>query len=160
MKSHEIFESNPDLKEVHVTSDGTPFYNANDAKQHAKTLKDKSVELVVNPSVLDVIVDDADSDELENDDQLQTAEGIKGEMIGLDAQPDGSVNVLSIESTGGTPLGDLTTLSADETKDLIQAGGEAIKAPEVSTVEAPKAEAPAAAAPAVETPKATSKNSK
>ena len=47
-----IFESNPNLKEVHMTSDGQCFYNDNDAKMHAKTLEDKSVELVMNPTFL------------------------------------------------------------------------------------------------------------
>ena len=52
MKKHEIFETNPNLKEVHITSDGQAFYNDNDAKMHAKTLEDKKVELVLNPSFL------------------------------------------------------------------------------------------------------------
>lgn len=47
-----IFESNPNLKEVHMTSDGQCFYNDNDAKMHAKTLEDKAVELVMNPTFL------------------------------------------------------------------------------------------------------------
>ena len=47
-----IFESNPNLKEVHMTSDGQSFYNDNDAKMHAKTLKDNSVELVMNPKFI------------------------------------------------------------------------------------------------------------
>lgn len=42
----EIFKLNPDLKEVHVTSDGTAFYNGNDAQNHARTLADKSVTKV------------------------------------------------------------------------------------------------------------------
>ncbi len=33
----------PNLKEVHVTSDGTAFGNAGDAKNHAVTLKDTNV---------------------------------------------------------------------------------------------------------------------
>lgn len=48
----EIFKSNPNLKEVHMTSDGQCFYNDNDAKMHAKTLEDKAVELVMNPTFL------------------------------------------------------------------------------------------------------------
>lgn len=47
-----IFESNPNLKEVHMTSDGQCFYNDNDAKMHAKTLEDKAVELVMNPKFI------------------------------------------------------------------------------------------------------------
>ncbi|WP_445720229.1 hypothetical protein [Flavobacterium sp.] len=48
----EIFKSNPNLKEVHMTSDGQCFYSDNDAKMHAKTLEDKAVELVMNPTFL------------------------------------------------------------------------------------------------------------
>jgi len=33
----------PNLKEVHVTSDGTAFGNHGDAKNHARTLKDTNV---------------------------------------------------------------------------------------------------------------------
>lgn len=62
MKTHKIFESNPNLKEVHMTSDGESFYNDNDAKAHAKTLKDKSVELVVNASLIEVTTDDIDDE--------------------------------------------------------------------------------------------------
>lgn len=161
MKSHEIFESNPSLKEVHVTSDGTPFYNDNDAKMHAKTLKDKSVELVVNPLLIDVITEDIDSDDdFETNDQLKTGDAIPGEMTGLDAKPDGSVNPVTEASTGGAPLGELTTLSADETKELINAGGEAINVVEAPAVEAPKVETPAVEAPKAETPKTTTKNNK
>lgn len=47
-----IFESNPNLKEVHMTSDGQCFYNDNDAKLHAKALEDKAVELVMNPKFI------------------------------------------------------------------------------------------------------------
>jgi len=35
-----------------MTSDGQCFYNDNDAKMHAKTLEDKAVELVMNPTFL------------------------------------------------------------------------------------------------------------
>lgn len=150
MKSHEIFESNPDLKEVHVTSDGTPFYNANDAKNHAKALADKAVELVINPLVLEVIVDEADSEELEATDQSKTGDEITSDMRGFEATADGSVITITEGSTGGAPIGDLPTLSADETKDFIQSGAQAINAPEVPSIETLKAE----------TPKANTKNSK
>lgn len=65
MEKLEIFKTNPNLKEVHMTSDGQCFYNEYDAKMHAKTLKDKTVELVVNPNQLEVIVEDEDEDEQE-----------------------------------------------------------------------------------------------
>lgn len=41
-----LFASNKTLNEVHITSDGTAFYSASDAKNHARTLKDKTVESV------------------------------------------------------------------------------------------------------------------
>ena len=37
-----IFEASPAMKEVHVASDGTAFYTLNDAKNYARTLKNKS----------------------------------------------------------------------------------------------------------------------
>lgn len=53
--SQEIFKTNPDLKRAYITSDGTPFYQENDAKNHAKTLKDKSVEPIYNEKELQVV---------------------------------------------------------------------------------------------------------
>lgn len=41
-----LFASNKTLNEVHITSDGTAFYSASDAKNHARTLKDRTVESV------------------------------------------------------------------------------------------------------------------
>ena len=38
-----VFAANPDMKEVHVTSDGTAFYDLCDAKNHARSLKNKAV---------------------------------------------------------------------------------------------------------------------
>ena len=38
-----VFTLNPDITEVHVTSDGTAFYGRNDAQSHAKTLKNRDV---------------------------------------------------------------------------------------------------------------------
>ena len=38
-----VLAANPDMKEVHVTSDGTAFYTLCDAKNHARTLKNKAV---------------------------------------------------------------------------------------------------------------------
>jgi len=51
---HEIFKTNPNLKEVHITSDGECFYNEGDAKNHSKSLEDKKVELVLNPDHITV----------------------------------------------------------------------------------------------------------
>lgn len=41
-----IFNDNPELNAYHETSDGKAFYTPNDAKNHAKTLTDKTVKLV------------------------------------------------------------------------------------------------------------------
>ena len=47
--SQDIFTQNPNLQEVFKTSDGEYFYNENSAKNHAKTLEDKSVEHLEKP---------------------------------------------------------------------------------------------------------------
>lgn len=39
----DLFASQKTLDEVHITSDGTAFYTLSDAKNHARTLKDKAV---------------------------------------------------------------------------------------------------------------------
>lgn len=39
----EALRQNPDIKEVHVTSDGTAFYSRNDAQNHAKSLSNHEV---------------------------------------------------------------------------------------------------------------------
>lgn len=39
----EILSANPEMKEIHVTSDGTAFYSRNDAQNHAHTLKNREV---------------------------------------------------------------------------------------------------------------------
>lgn len=69
MKKHEIFKTNPNLKEVHMTSDGQAFYNDNDAKLHAKSLEDKKVELVLNPDHIEVVAEEV----LETKEQVPTA---------------------------------------------------------------------------------------
>lgn len=39
----DVLKQNPDMKEVHVTSDGTAFYTLNDAKNHAGSLSNREV---------------------------------------------------------------------------------------------------------------------
>lgn len=56
-----IFENQPNLEKCFSTSDGEHFYNENDAKNHAKSLEDKTVEPVYNPKFLG----DASSEESE-----------------------------------------------------------------------------------------------
>lgn len=38
-----IFKQNPDIKEAHITADGTAFYGRNDAQNHANTLANREV---------------------------------------------------------------------------------------------------------------------
>lgn len=61
-----IFENYPNLEKCFATSDGEHFYNENDAKNHSKSLEDKSVEPVYNPSFLQV----EDTEEL-SDEELE-----------------------------------------------------------------------------------------
>lgn len=104
MKKHEIFKTNPNLKEVHMTSDGQAFYNDNDAKMHAKSLEDKKVELVLNPDHIEVV-----AEEVEEIDQLVSAkmklisdEGNGEENEEIKANADGTENVLTEESKEST----------------------------------------------------------
>lgn len=58
----EVFKENPQLKRVYVTTDGTPFYQENDARNHAKSLEDKTVEEVLNPAMLDVVEEEEETE--------------------------------------------------------------------------------------------------
>lgn len=80
MKKHEIFETNPNLKEVHITSDGQAFYNDNDAKMHAKTLEDKKVELVLNPTFLSDI-EVIDEEDLSGSGEPKLEDLTKAELV-------------------------------------------------------------------------------
>lgn len=80
MKKHEIFETNPNLKEVHITSDGQAFYNDNDAKMHAKTLEDKKVELVLNPKFL-TDIEVIDDEDLSGSDEPKLEDKTKAELV-------------------------------------------------------------------------------
>lgn len=59
-----IFENHPNLEKCFSTSDGEHFYNENDAKNHAKSLEDKVVEPVYNPTFLG----DASSNDVADED--------------------------------------------------------------------------------------------
>ena len=39
----DVLRQNPDINEVHVTSDGTAFYTRNDAQNHANSLQNREV---------------------------------------------------------------------------------------------------------------------
>ena len=80
MKNHEIFKTNPDLKEVHMTSDGQAFYNDGDAKAHAKTLEKKEIELVLNSKFLvDIEVDE--EEELLGSEEPKLEDLTKAELV-------------------------------------------------------------------------------
>lgn len=79
-----VFEQNPHLAKVYCTSDGTPFYQENDAKNHAKTLDDKAVETVYNESLLEV-VDSEDMTEAEKQmAEFEAAEKAKADQEAAD----------------------------------------------------------------------------
>lgn len=48
----DILKANPDIQEVHITSDGTAFYTRNDAQNHANTLKNRDVFSTKRTSVV------------------------------------------------------------------------------------------------------------
>lgn len=50
MKTKTVFELHPNLKSYHETSDGTPFFHAHDANNHARSLEDKTVKEVKKTS--------------------------------------------------------------------------------------------------------------
>lgn len=68
---HKIFKSNPNLKKAYITADDTAFYQEGDAKTHAKTLSDKTVETVFNEKELQVVNEENLSDE---DKEMQAFE--------------------------------------------------------------------------------------
>ena len=65
----DVFENNPKLEKCFVTSDGQAFYQEGDAKNYAKSLEDKSVEVVLNPNLIDV----NDAEELSDLDKEMSA---------------------------------------------------------------------------------------
>jgi hypothetical protein len=60
----EIFEQNPDLKEVFQTTDGEFFYTENAAKNHARSLEDKTVEHLKRTFELKVVTEDSEEEEV------------------------------------------------------------------------------------------------
>jgi ABC-type uncharacterized transport system auxiliary subunit len=61
-----IFETHPNLEKCFSTSDGEHFYNENDAKNHAKSLEDNTVEPVYNAAFLaDATISNLSEEDLE-----------------------------------------------------------------------------------------------
>ncbi|MBF2708778.1 hypothetical protein [Flavobacterium soyangense] len=78
--SKEIFEQNPSLEKVFVTSDGQAFYNENDANNYAKNLELKTVETVYNENLLEVIGEEDLSDSDKEMAEFEAAEKAKAEL--------------------------------------------------------------------------------
>jgi hypothetical protein len=75
-----IFENQPNLEKCFSTSDGEHFYNENDAKNHARSLDEKSVEPVYNPNFLEVVIsDDSHEDDLA-EQKLKESENMVKEL--------------------------------------------------------------------------------
>ena len=72
-----VFAANPDMKEVYVTSDGTAFYALCDAKNHARSLKNKAVVSLTKAEAY--ASDDAESKDPAGSDDDQEKTGGRSE---------------------------------------------------------------------------------
>ncbi|RTY71576.1 hypothetical protein [Flavobacterium sp. LB2P53] len=114
---HKIFETNPDLKKAYITSDGTPFYQETDAKNHAKTLKDKSVEPVFNEKELQVV----DPEEMNEDDK---------EMAAFEAEEKAKETQAQKEADDAAQVEKEAEIKAELVKSLAEFDPETTKYPE------------------------------
>lgn len=73
----EVFAANPEMKEVHITSDGTPFYALCDAKNHARSLKNKAVVTLTKAQAF-AADDDTDKDAGQKSDGSADNQGDAG----------------------------------------------------------------------------------
>lgn len=48
----EVFKRNPKLEKLFTTADGTAFYNEGDARVHARTLSDKTVNIITRTEAM------------------------------------------------------------------------------------------------------------
>lgn len=85
----EIFEQNPKLDVIYKTSDKTPFYTELNAKSHARSLEDKTVEKVTRASVLKASKDSSKTttkpsaeDRVKTISALATVEEVKAALKG------------------------------------------------------------------------------
>ncbi|MEY4903234.1 MAG: hypothetical protein RLZZ292_1049 [Bacteroidota bacterium] len=85
---HDIFKTNPNLEKVFVTSDNEYFYQENDAKNHAKSLKDKSVETVYNAKTFEAIDDFESSEDDKELAEFEAAEKAKAESLKAEIKED------------------------------------------------------------------------
>lgn len=128
-----IFESNPNLKEVHMTSDGQCFYNEPDAKLHAKSLEDKAVELVMNPKFI-AEMEVVDEEELNNGD-VKISEMKPAELVAFAKEK------FDVELKANTPKPTLVK----QVSKLIESAN--APAEDASDANAPTGDAPAEDAP-------------
>lgn len=135
--SKEVFKQNPDLKEVFITSDNTPFFTRNLAENHAKTLADRNIKRVVNPSLSEVPTVDMDDANNAPLGLIQTGETEKGD-------PDLKQIVAQVQTDGAV---DLTVVAVNDA-DVTNTG---------NVIEPAKVEAPAIEPEKVEATKLTAK---
>lgn len=92
----EVFEQNPKLEKCFATADGQAFYKEDDAKNHAKSLEDKTVELVLNPT-FSVDNDTAEVSELDQEmTDFEIAEN-EAAIAKLEAEANAAPNVAPLK---------------------------------------------------------------
>lgn len=70
-----VFKNNPELKVYYKTADGTAFYTEPDARMHARSLSDKSVEPVYRSVIENVAV------VLEDDSQKKLQDAVQADAL-------------------------------------------------------------------------------
>ncbi|WP_395974265.1 hypothetical protein [Chryseobacterium cucumeris] len=113
--SKDIFKRNPNIPEAFITSDNEEFYTKNAAENHAKTLKDKTIKHLTNPSEKVAIVEESNQIFVqtgENQDGSPKVEAKTAEITVNNLPPkiEALVNVLSKNN--------LTTVAAKVTEIL------------------------------------------
>lgn len=76
-----VLKQNPDINEVHVTSDGTAFYTRNDAQNHANTLRNREVYSTKRDAALKAAVATNKADVSELAEGAQEIDELTGEPI-------------------------------------------------------------------------------
>ena len=120
---HKVFEENTQLKKAFVTSDDTAFYQENDAKNHAKTLKDQTVEPVYNEAELNVVDKEVLTSEEEEMAAFELAEKAKKEADEKAVLVNEALMAFDPETTDYNSavklFGDLALVSESKKKDVI-----------------------------------------
>jgi hypothetical protein len=120
---HKVFEENTQLKKAFVTSDDQAFYQENDAKNHAKTLDDKTVEAVYNETELNVVDEEVLTSEEEEMAAFELAEKAKKEADEKAVLVNEALMAFDAETTDYNSavklFGDLGLVSESKKKDVI-----------------------------------------